>query len=145
MAPRSENEHVEQMDNNFSSRVSRGSKEMITAGPGDSSPARPFTGSPGQLPVLGRPGLTGNLLVSSPVAVGTPGAVGLTVTVGSTGGVGPGEALGSPLCDGEALGAPVGCGDGEALGTPVGCGDGETLGTTDGEAEGPGLGAESLV
>ena len=133
MAPRSENEHVEQMDNNFSSRVSRGSKEMITAGPGDSSPARPFTGSPGQLPVLGRPGLTGGLLVSCPVGVGTPGVVGLTVTVGSTGGVGPGEALGSPLCDGETLG------------TPVGCGDGETLGTTDGEAEGPGLGAESLV
>ena len=133
MAPRSENEHVEQMDNNFSSRVSRGSKEMITAGPGDSSPARPFTGSPGQLPVLGRPGLTGNLLVSSPVAVGTPGAVGLTVTVGSIGGLGVGEALGSPLCDGETLG------------TPVGCGDGETLGTTDGEAEGPGIGADSLV
>ena len=133
------------MDNNFSSRVSRGSKEMITAGPGDSSPARPFTGSPGQLPVLGRPGLAGGLLVPCPVGVGTPGAVGLTVTVGSTDGVGAGGALGSSLCDGETLGTPVGFGDGETLGTPVGFGDGETLGTTDGEAEGPGLGAESLV
>lgn len=109
------------MDNNFSSRVSRGSKEMITAGPGDSSPARPFTGSPGQLPVLGRPGLTGGLLVPCPVGVGTPGAVGFAVAVGSTDGVGPGEVLGSSLCDGE------------------------TLGTTDGEAEGPGFGADSLV
>lgn len=133
MAPRSENEHVEQMDNNFSSRVSRGSKEMITAGPGDSSPARPFTGSPGQLPVLGRPGLTGGLLVPCPVGAGTPGVVGFTVTVGPADEVGPGEALGTPLCDGETLG------------TPVGCGDGETLGTTDGEAEGPGIGADSLV
>ena len=128
MAPRSENEHVEQMDNNFSSRVSRGSKEMITAGPGDSSPARPFTGSPGQLPVL-----TGGLLVPCPVGAGAPGVVGFTVTVGPADEVGPGEALGSPLCDGETLG------------TPVGCGDGETLGTTDGEAEGPGIGADSLV
>ena len=145
MAPRSENEHVERMDNNFSSRVSHGSKHMITAGSRSSSLTRPFAGPPGQLPVLGRPGLTGNLLVSSPVAVGTPGAVGLTVTVGSIGGLGVGEALGSPLCDGETLGTPVGCGDGETLGTPVGCGDGETLGTTDGETEGPGLGAESLV
>ena len=59
--------------------------------------------------------------------------VGFTVTVGPADEVGPGEALGSPLCDGETLG------------TPVGCGDGETLGTTDGEAEGPGLGADSLV
>ena len=133
MAPRSENEHVEQMDNNFSRRVSRGSKEMITAGPGDSSPARPFTGSPGQLPVLGRPGLTGGLLVPCPVGAGAPGVVGFTVTVGPADEVGPGEALGSPLCDGETLG------------TPAGCGDGETLGTTDGEAEGPGIGADSLV
>ena len=112
---------------------------------GSSSPARPFTGSPGQLPVLGRPGFTGGFLVSRPVGVGAPGAVGLTVTVGAPDGVGAGEPLGSTLGDGETLGTPDGCDDGETLGTPDGCDDGVTLGAADGEAEGPGLGAESFV
>ena len=108
---------------------------------GSSSPARPFTGSPGQLPVLGRPGFTGGFLVSRPVGVGAPGAVGLTVTVGAPDGVGAGEPLGSTLGDGETLGTPDGCDDGVTLGAT----DGEALGATDGEAEGPGLGAESFV
>ena len=93
--------------------------------------ARTFVGSATQLPVLGRPGFTGGLLVSRPVGVGAPGAVGLTVTVGAPDGGGAGEPLGSTL----------GCDDGVTLGAV----DGVTLGAADGEAEGPGLGAESFV
>ena len=57
------------------------------------------------------------------------------MTVGSAEGIGAGDALGSPLCDGEPLGGV----EGVALGVTEGDGVGS------GVPVGPGLGAESLV